>query len=64
VCHSTRPTFVVRALAIDALDRVMKTPTWLAQNWDATPDGPAWRQTVSGLRKVLDPPQRESLFDL
>jgi hypothetical protein len=54
----------LRSLAIDALDRVITTFTWLAEDWDATPDGPAWRQTISDLRKVLDPPQRESLFDL
>jgi hypothetical protein len=54
----------LRNLAIDALDRVITTPTWLAEAWDATPDGPAWHRTISELRKVLDPPQRESLFDL
>ncbi|WP_433832311.1 hypothetical protein ACQP2E_15805 [Actinoplanes sp. CA-015351] len=43
---------------------MITTPTWLAEDWDATPDGPAWGQTVSELRKILDPPQRESLFDL
>ncbi|WP_033342974.1 DUF4259 domain-containing protein [Catenuloplanes japonicus] len=54
----------LRNLAIDALDRVITTPTWLAEAWGATPDGPAWRRTISELRKVLDPPQRESLFGL
>ncbi|MFI1997058.1 DUF4259 domain-containing protein [Actinoplanes sp. NPDC020271] len=54
----------LRNLAIEALDRVIKAPTWLAENWDASPHSPAWRQTISELRKVLDPPQRESLFDL
>lgn len=54
----------LRNLAIDALDRVITTPTWIAENWDATPDGPAWHRTISELRKFLDPPQRESLFDL
>lgn len=53
----------LRNLAINALDRVITTPTWLAEDWDATPHRPAWRQTISELRKVLDPPQRESLFD-
>jgi hypothetical protein len=54
----------LRSVAIDALDRVITTPTWLAEEWDATPEGPAWHRTVSDLRKVLDPPQHESLFDL
>jgi hypothetical protein len=54
----------LRSLAIDALDRVITTPTWLTEEWDATPERPAWRRTISDLRKVLDPPQRESLFDL
>lgn len=54
----------LRSLAIDALDRVITTPTWLAEDWDATPDGPAWHRSVAALRAVLDPPQHESLFDL
>jgi hypothetical protein len=54
----------LRNLAIDALDRVITTPTWLAEDWDATPEGPAWRRTISDLRNVLDPPQEETLFDL
>jgi hypothetical protein len=60
------PQFPVylRNLAIDALDRVITTPTWLAEYWDEAAEGPAWRRTVSDLRKVLDPPQEETLFDL
>jgi hypothetical protein len=54
----------LRNLAIDALDSVITTPTWLAEDWDATPKGPAWRRTISDLRNVLDPPQEETLFDL
>ncbi|MFB9410351.1 hypothetical protein [Dactylosporangium matsuzakiense] len=27
-------------------------------------DGPAWRRTVAGLRRVLGLPQAESLFEL
>ena len=35
----------LRSLATDALDRIITTPTWLAEAWDATPDGPAWSNT-------------------
>lgn len=54
----------LRGLAVDALDRLTEKPHWLAGDWDATPDGPAWRRTLLDLRQVLDPPQREALFDL
>jgi uncharacterized protein DUF4259 len=54
----------LRILAVQALDRVMTAPTWLAEAWEESPDGPAWRRTIADLRRVLDPPQREALFDL
>jgi len=54
----------LRGLAVQALDRVVEAPTWLTEAWDESPDGPAWRRTIADLRKVLDPPQREALFDL
>ncbi|GAB7036832.1 MULTISPECIES: DUF4259 domain-containing protein [Catenuloplanes] len=62
---STMPPFPAsfRDLAIEALDRVITTPTWLAEAWNASSRGPEWRRTVSGLRTVLDPPQRETLFE-
>jgi hypothetical protein len=54
----------LRRLALNALDSVIAPPSWLAEYWDESAEGPAWRRTIADLRKVLDPPQRESLFDL
>jgi hypothetical protein len=54
----------LRSSAVQALDRVTTAPTGLAEAWDASPDGPAWRRTIADLRTVLDPPQRAVLFDL
>lgn len=54
----------LRNLAVIALDRVTTAPSWLAEYWDETTDGFEWRRTISELRRVLDPPQQESLFDL
>jgi len=51
-------------LAINALDRVVTPPSWLAECWTAESDHVAWRQTINDLRGVLDPPQAETLFDL
>jgi hypothetical protein len=39
-------------------------PTWLAEAWNASPDGGRWRRAVVGLRAVLEPPQQETLFIL
>jgi hypothetical protein len=50
-----------RQLAIDALDRLVTPPSWLADGWS---DDAAWRRTVNDLRNVLDPPQAETLFEL
>jgi Domain of unknown function (DUF4259) len=54
----------LRELAINALDCVMTKPTWLAEAWGESPNGPEWRRTISDLRTVLDPPQEETLFAL
>ncbi|MEU5943715.1 DUF4259 domain-containing protein [Micromonospora sp. NPDC047548] len=54
----------LRRLAIDALDRVVTTPSWLAECWVEASSDSAWRQTINDLRNVLDPPQVETLFDL
>ena len=51
----------LRELALDALDRVTAPPSWLAEYWDETPEGPAWRRTILDLRKVLTRPPQESL---
>lgn len=54
----------LRELAIAALDRVVTPPSHLVETWAERFEGPAWRRAISELRTVLDPPQRESLFDL
>jgi len=51
----------LRQLAIDALDRLVTPPFWLADGWR---DDAAWHRTISDLRNLLDPPQAETLFDL
>ncbi|WP_432834887.1 DUF4259 domain-containing protein [Dactylosporangium sp. CA-092794] len=51
----------LRQLAVDALDRLVTAPSWLADGWR---DDPVWRATISELRNVLDPPQTETLFEL
>ncbi|WP_433208049.1 DUF4259 domain-containing protein [Dactylosporangium sp. CS-047395] len=53
-----------RELAIEALDRIVAPPSWLADFWADASERAAWRRTVADLRKVLDPPQAEVLFDL
>ncbi|WP_436777594.1 DUF4259 domain-containing protein [Yinghuangia sp. YIM S09857] len=63
------PTFPddLRSLAVDALDRVVAENSELAELWDETVDGPAWRNSVRRLRAVLAPePERleEPLFEL
>ena len=49
-------------LALQALDRLVTEPSWLASSW--YDGGSAWRRTVSDLRQVLDPPQTETLFEI
>ncbi|MEU4626645.1 DUF4259 domain-containing protein [Actinoplanes sp. NPDC023801] len=51
-------------LAVETLDRVIKAPSWLPEYWKEVSQAPAWRRSISDLRRILDPPQRESLFDL
>ncbi|MFI6225759.1 DUF4259 domain-containing protein [Micromonospora echinospora] len=54
----------LKGLAIEALDRATAAPSWLADFWEETSQGAAWRRTITNLRKVLDPPQPETPFDL
>ncbi|BFO18166.1 hypothetical protein SHKM778_45540 [Streptomyces sp. KM77-8] len=57
----------LQPLAVAALDRVVAEASELAELWDETPDGPRWRQNISGLRAVLAPEpelQEDQLFDL
>ncbi|MEV6508896.1 DUF4259 domain-containing protein [Streptomyces sp. NPDC051642] len=44
----------LRALALQALDRVMTEPSELLELWDGS-DGTPWRATVSRLRSTLTP---------
>jgi hypothetical protein len=45
----------LRRLAVDALTHVLSERSELAELWDETEDGPAWRQDVARLRDVLAP---------
>ncbi|MFJ2951514.1 DUF4259 domain-containing protein [Streptomyces sp. NPDC087226] len=57
----------LQPLAVEALDRVVAETSELAELWDETPDGPRWRQNISGLRAVLahEPElQKDQMFDL
>ncbi|MED7954664.1 DUF4259 domain-containing protein [Streptomyces sp. BE303] len=57
----------LRTLAAEALDRVLAEESELAELWDDTDDGPRWRQSISHLRGILDPPtkpQEDSLFEI
>ncbi|MFF7588221.1 DUF4259 domain-containing protein [Kitasatospora purpeofusca] len=57
----------LRPLAVAALDRVVAEESELAELWDETEDGPAWRRAVQELRAVLAPPPGpapEALFDV
>ncbi|MDY0813749.1 DUF4259 domain-containing protein [Kitasatospora purpeofusca] len=57
----------LRPLAVAALDRVVAEESELAELWDETEDGPAWRRAVQELRDVLAPaggPAPEALFEL
>ncbi|MFJ8430988.1 DUF4259 domain-containing protein [Kitasatospora sp. NPDC094019] len=45
----------LRPLAVAALDRTVAEESELAELWDETEDGPAWRRAVQALRDVLAP---------
>ncbi len=45
----------LRALAVAALDRVVAEGSEVAELWDETGEGPAWRQGIRALREVLEP---------
>ncbi|MGW3232919.1 DUF4259 domain-containing protein [Kitasatospora sp. NPDC001095] len=45
----------LRPLAVEALDRVVAEESELAELWDETESGPAWRRGIRELRDVLDP---------
>ncbi|MFE7044236.1 DUF4259 domain-containing protein [Streptomyces atratus] len=55
----------LRMLAVDALDQVVSDRSELAELWAEAANGPKWRQDITRLRDVLDPPipsQEETLF--
>ncbi|MEV7773731.1 DUF4259 domain-containing protein [Kitasatospora sp. NPDC086791] len=57
----------LRGLAVAALDRVVAEESELAELWDETAEGLAWRRGVRALREVLEPvPPRAGvpLFEL
>ncbi|MFE6748544.1 DUF4259 domain-containing protein [Kitasatospora purpeofusca] len=63
------PEFAVdlRPIAASALDRVLADESELAELWDESEEGPAWRRAVQELRDVLAPvggPAPEALFEL
>ncbi|MFF2216884.1 DUF4259 domain-containing protein [Streptomyces antibioticus] len=57
----------LRTLAVGALDQVASERSVLAELWDDAANGSKWRQDITRLRDVLDPPlppQEEALFDV
>ncbi|MFB7312196.1 DUF4259 domain-containing protein [Streptomyces sp. NPDC056192] len=57
----------LRTLAVDALDQVVSELSELAEQWAEAANGSKWRQDITRLRDVLDPPippQEEALFDI
>ncbi|WUD70700.1 DUF4259 domain-containing protein [Streptomyces sp. NBC_00510] len=57
----------LRTLAVDALDHVLSELSELAELWAEAVNGSKWRQDVTRLRDVLDPPiapQAEVLFEV
>ncbi|MEV7857200.1 DUF4259 domain-containing protein, partial [Streptomyces sp. NPDC088183] len=57
----------LRMLAVDALDQVISNRSELAELWAEAANWSKWRQDITRLRNVLDPPippQREALFQV
>ncbi|MFE5482939.1 DUF4259 domain-containing protein [Streptomyces sp. NPDC056527] len=62
----TLPTDL-RMLAVDALDQGVSELSELAELWTDAANGSKWRQDITRLRNVLDPPiplQEEALFEI
>ncbi|QTA36828.1 hypothetical protein JHY03_70440 (plasmid) [Streptomyces sp. CA-256286] len=54
-------------LAVDALDQVISNRSELAELWAEAANWSMWRQDITRLRNVLDPPippQEEALFEI
>ncbi|MFF6888991.1 DUF4259 domain-containing protein, partial [Streptomyces sp. NPDC012421] len=57
----------LRMLAVDALDQVVSNRSELAELWAEAANWSKWRQDITRLRDVLDPPippQGEALFEI
>jgi hypothetical protein len=57
----------LRMLAVDALDQVVANRSELAELWGAAANWSKWRQDITRLRDILDPPippQEEALFEI
>ncbi|MFJ2101387.1 DUF4259 domain-containing protein [Streptomyces anulatus] len=57
----------LRMLAVDALDQVVSNRSELAELWAEAANWPKWRQDITRLRDVLDPPvppQEDALFEI
>ncbi|GAA1292759.1 hypothetical protein GCM10009647_003020 [Streptomyces sanglieri] len=57
----------LRTLAADALDQVVSELSELAELWAEAANGSKWRQDVTRLCDILDPPvlpQEEALFEI
>ncbi|MGY3064631.1 hypothetical protein ACVWZD_008953 [Streptomyces sp. TE3672] len=57
----------LRMLAVDALDQVVSNRSELAELWAEATNWSKWRQDITRLRDVLDPPilpQEEALFEI
>ncbi|WP_329538652.1 DUF4259 domain-containing protein [Streptomyces sp. NBC_01358] len=57
----------LRMTAVDALDQVVSNRSELAELWAEAANWSKWRQDITRLRKVLDPPippQVEALFEI
>ncbi|MGI5443942.1 DUF4259 domain-containing protein [Streptomyces shenzhenensis] len=57
----------LRTLAVGCLDRVVDERSEIAELWNEATDGARWRQDITRLRDVLDPPiqpQEEALFEM
>ncbi|MFF0286851.1 DUF4259 domain-containing protein [Streptomyces sp. NPDC005262] len=57
----------LRMLAVDALDQVVSERSELAELWAEAANWSKWRQDITRIRNLLDPPippQEEALFDI
>ncbi|MFE5326086.1 DUF4259 domain-containing protein [Embleya sp. NPDC056575] len=58
-CHGPQGSvpplsFDLRALAVEALGRVLATDSEVADLWDETGDGPRWRRGITHTRRIIE----------